>query len=79
MTNPYRPQPPAPYYPPQQYIVPAPPPYYYPAPYQPPAPRYVDGMSTGAHIRHTLLSIVTCGLWIPVYVLTYYLSRHRIS
>ena len=42
-------------------------------------PRYVSGISTGGHIVHITLSVVTLGLWLPFYALVCWLSRKRIT
>jgi hypothetical protein len=42
-------------------------------------PRHVSGISTGGHIVHITLSVVTLGLWLPFYALFYWLSRKRIT
>lgn len=39
-------------------------------PYQPPPKKAVTkkrGLSAGAHGRHLLLTVCTCGLWLPVW------------
>jgi hypothetical protein len=62
--------------------LPQPPPYYYPPqsaplagyqqPYGPPQPQVINkpgGLSSAAHIGHIIASIMTCGTWLPFYLL----------
>jgi len=45
---------------------------------RPPKAVYVSGLTTGAHIRHGVLTAVTLGLWAPIWLLAWWLGRRRI-
>ena len=69
---------PVPYYPPQS----APPAGYYQQPYYygPPQPQVVTkpgGLSSTAHVVHIILCFLTCGVWIPGYVLIWLFAPQR--
>ena len=41
-------------------------------------PQYLSGISTGEKIMHVVLSVLTLGLWLPIWGLRAVLSRRRI-
>lgn len=45
---------------------------------QAPAPRSVSGMTTGSMIVNGILTVCTCGLWAPIWLLREWLGRRRI-
>lgn len=54
-------------------------PFQYPQQLPQPQPRtHVSGLTTGAHIAHGLATVLTCGLWAPIWFLAYWLGRRRI-
>jgi hypothetical protein len=77
---------PAPYYPPASsppYYPPPPqsaPPAGYYQPYGPPPPQVVTkpgGLSSAAHAGHIIACILTCGVWLPFYVLFILFAPNR--
>lgn len=41
-------------------------------------PRSISGMSNGTRIVHIVLCVCTLGLWLPIYLLSEWLSRTKV-
>ena len=47
--------------------------------YQPaPGRHYVSGTTNGSNMMHLVLTLCTCGLWLPVWLIVEWLGRRRI-